>query len=199
MNPFNDGRVPPLAEMLRWMTESDASDLHLSGDAPPALRRDGALEVMEGVPPLSEADLDAALEVVAGPAEREMLAARRELDKALFLDGAGRFRVNVGYERGRPYFSFRRINDGVLSIEDLGLPAVCNRLTQLPRGLVLVTGADRQRQVHDARGDDRPHQRDARTRTSSRSRIRSSSSTTAEVRDHPARGRRATRELRATR
>ncbi len=140
MNPFGEGRLPSLAEMLLWMAESDASDLHLSAGAPPAFRRDGALELIDDAPALSPADLDAALEVVASPAEREMLAARRELDKALDVGGAGRFRVNVGYERGRPYFAFRRINDRVLSIEDLGLPAVCNRLTQLPRGLVLVTG-----------------------------------------------------------
>ena len=38
------------------------------------------------------------------------------------------------------FFSFRRVNDRVLSIEDLGLPPVCDRLTKLPRGLVLVTG-----------------------------------------------------------
>ena len=44
------------------------------------------------------------------------------------------------FERGHLYFSFRLVNETVLSIEDLGLPSVCDRLTQLPRGLVIVTG-----------------------------------------------------------
>jgi twitching motility protein PilT len=140
MNEHGARRVPPLGDLLRWMADAGASDLHLSADTPPVIRRDGALDVLPGLPPLTGEDLASIIETLADAAEREAFAQRRELDKAISVDGAGRFRVNVGYERGRPFFAFRRISDDVASMEDLGLPAVCNRLTQLPRGLVLVTG-----------------------------------------------------------
>jgi len=80
------------------------------------------------------------LEAITTAEERARFDAARELDKAVDFEGLGRFRVNIAFERGSPYFAFRLVNESVLSIEALGLPAVCNRLTELPRGLVLVTG-----------------------------------------------------------
>ena len=134
------GEAPALNELLQWMVDSGASDLHLSHDTPPVFRRHGALAPAPGLPAMTSQDLWRALEVVANEVDRERFEEERELDKALDLRGVGRFRVNVGFERGHIYFSFRLVNDTVLSIEDLGLPAVCNRLTQVPRGLVIVTG-----------------------------------------------------------
>ncbi len=132
--------IPPLPEMLHWMVQSEASDLHLSIDTPPVYRRHGLLAAAPELRALTAADLEAALMIATSEADRARLDETRELDKALSVDGVGRFRVNVAHERGNLYFAFRRVNDSVLSIENLGLPQVCNRLTQLPRGLVLVTG-----------------------------------------------------------
>jgi twitching motility protein PilT len=80
------------------------------------------------------------LPVVAADHERKRFEEERELDNALDIASVGRFRVNAGFERGQPYFSFRLVNDTVMTMEELHLPSVCERLTQLPRGLVLVTG-----------------------------------------------------------
>ncbi|MDE3096893.1 MAG: type IV pilus twitching motility protein PilT [Chloroflexota bacterium] len=132
--------MPPLHELLRRMGESGASDLHISLDARPAYRRHGALAPEEGLPAATAADLEGVLATVATAEEQAALMRTREMDKALDLPGAGRFRVNVGFERGSLYCSFRLVNSSVLTIEELGLPPICDRLTQLPRGLVLVTG-----------------------------------------------------------
>jgi twitching motility protein PilT len=80
------------------------------------------------------------LPVVAADHERKRFEEERELDNALDIASVGRFRVNVAFERGHPYFSFRLVNDTVMTMDELRLPSVCERLTQLPRGLVLVTG-----------------------------------------------------------
>jgi len=122
------------------MVESGASDLHLSINTPPIYRRNGALIASDNMRPLTSADLWAALTVIAGDHERARFENERELDNALDLKNIGRFRVNAAFERGEPYFSFRLVNDTVLSLEELNLPPVCDRLTRLPRGLVLVTG-----------------------------------------------------------
>jgi twitching motility protein PilT len=132
--------TPRLNELLRWMVESGASDLHLSHNTPPVFRRSGVLAAQPGLSAMTAQDLWGALELMTNEVDRERFEDERELDKALDLPGVGRFRVNVGFARGHLYFSFRLVNDSVLSIEDLGLPSVCNRLTQLPRGLVIVTG-----------------------------------------------------------
>ena len=43
-------------------------------------------------------------------------------------------------QRNTVALSIRTINDKVRQIEQLFLPEICNRLTYLPRGLILVTG-----------------------------------------------------------
>jgi twitching motility protein PilT len=136
---MND-EMPTLHELLLWMVESGASDLHISAGSPPVFRRHGALERAEGVAPLTGESLRSMLGEVTEPYERERFEESRELDKALDVAGAGRFRVNAAFERGEPYLAFRRINDHATSIEQLGLPPVVETFTALPRGLVLVTG-----------------------------------------------------------
>ncbi len=131
---------PTLHDLLQWMVESGASDLHLSHNTAPVFRRHGALAPAPGLAPMTELDLRLALDAMTNEGDRARLEQERELDKALDVPGGGRFRVNVGFERGQLYFSFRRVNETVLSMGELGLPEVCERLTQLPRGLVIVTG-----------------------------------------------------------
>ena len=92
--------------------------------------------------------------------ERARLRTDRELDKALDVAGIGRFRVNVAFERGALYFSFRRVNsERIASIEELGLPRGVRPADAAPARPRARHGPDRQRQVDDARRDDRPHQR----------------------------------------
>jgi Tfp pilus assembly pilus retraction ATPase PilT len=56
---------PALHELLQWMVESGASDLHLSFGTPPVFRRNGALESSPSMAPLTHDDLVAALTAVA--------------------------------------------------------------------------------------------------------------------------------------
>jgi twitching motility protein PilT len=132
--------VPPLAQLLMWMVQSDASDLHLGSGIAPVYRRHGVLESLDDMGPMTPDMLDAVIDEVAGAPDRARYEDSRELDLAVEIEGVGRFRVNAAFERGAPYLSFRRINDSVVSIEELGLPPAVDRFTTLPRGLVLVTG-----------------------------------------------------------
>jgi twitching motility protein PilT len=64
----------------------------------------------------------------------------RDSDFSYEIPGVSRFRVNAHYQRASVALSIRTINDKVRPIEQLFLPDICNKLTFLPRGLVLVTG-----------------------------------------------------------
>jgi len=64
----------------------------------------------------------------------------RDADFSYEIPGLGRFRVNAHWQRGGIAMAFRTINDKVRPIEQLLLPEIVNRLTYLPRGLILVTG-----------------------------------------------------------
>jgi twitching motility protein PilU len=59
---------------------------------------------------------------------------------ALSVEGIGRFRVNLYYQRGEISIAIRRIKMTVPDLEHLGVPKQAEKLAMLKRGLVLITG-----------------------------------------------------------
>jgi twitching motility protein PilT len=132
-----------LNDLLRRAVEAGASDIHLKLDRPPMLRRDGAVAPLEGVEPLTEADLDAYLRTVTAvaPQRYDLYHESGDLDIAYTADDLPRFRVNAFRQRGATSFALRVIPKKVPRFEDLGLPEGIRALAEEHRGLVLVTGA----------------------------------------------------------
>jgi twitching motility protein PilT len=128
---------------LRKAVELGASDIHLKVGQPPIVRRDGSLGAVQGVPPLADHDLEAALQRITAvaPTKLQAFLDTGELDIAYTGDGLPRFRVNVFRQRGAISFAFRVIPRNVPSFDDLRLPAGVRRLAEEHRGLILVTGA----------------------------------------------------------
>jgi len=120
-----------------------ASDVHLKLGRPPMLRRDGAVQEMEGAPPLTEALLDGYLRTVTAiaPQRHDQFMATGDLDIAYTAGDLPRFRVNAFRQRGAVSFAFRVIPKNVPRISDLGLAPGVQKLAEEHRGLVLVTGA----------------------------------------------------------
>ncbi|HHE41439.1 MAG TPA: type IV pilus twitching motility protein PilT [Dehalococcoidia bacterium] len=127
-------------ELLAFMAERGASDLHLRVPAPPMLRIDGELVAAEGTQSLGPEDVEAVLEQITTKEQRARFRQELELDFAYSVPGLARFRVNVMQQRGTLSIAFRRIPFVVPTIEQFGLPEVCKTLIMKPRGLVLVTG-----------------------------------------------------------
>jgi len=132
-----------LNELLRRSVEAGASDIHLKLDRPPMLRRDGAVAALEGVEPLTEADLDSYLRAVTAvaPQRYDLYHESGDLDIAYTAEDLPRFRVNAFRQRGATSFALRVIPKKVPRFEDLGLPEGIRALAEEHRGLVLVTGA----------------------------------------------------------
>jgi twitching motility protein PilT len=119
------------------------SDVHLKLGRPPVFRRDGAVEPLDGVPELTEADLEACLRTVTASAPQlyDRFQEQGDLDLAYTAPELPRFRVNVFRQRGAVSIAFRIIPRQVPSFADLGLPRGVERLAGEQRGLILVTGA----------------------------------------------------------
>ena len=117
--------------------------MHFKLAKPPMLRRDGAIEELPGMDPLTEADLETVIGTVTGavPERRAAFEATGELDISYQADMLPRFRVNAFKQRGHTSLAFRLIPRKVPSFEDLRLPPGVARLAEEHRGLVLVTGA----------------------------------------------------------
>ena len=133
-----------ITQVLNFMQQSGASDLHLSSGAPALMRLDGEMQVirMEGLP---EGNLDQKsvheliFGILSGP-HCNALEKDKELDFALALPGIGRFRANVFYQGRGLAGVFRTIPTKIPTADDLGLLPGIRDFTRLHRGLVVVTG-----------------------------------------------------------
>jgi twitching motility protein PilT len=65
---------------------------------------------------------------------------KRDLDFSTSTEEDTRFRVNAHYQRDSIALSFRVVPNKIPDITELHLPPIVKELTDLPRGLVLVTG-----------------------------------------------------------
>lgn len=115
-----------------------ASDLHLVAGYPATLRIDGELVAIENMPLTGEVNQNLVFPLLSDE-QRKNLDANRELDFSYGF-GAGRFRINVYYEKGSMGAAFRLIPLKIRNIEELSLPKICHSFTTLKQGFILVTG-----------------------------------------------------------
>ncbi len=130
-----------IEELLQILVDRGGSDLHLSAGSPPKVRVDGRLYNTEH----ELLKPDAVKSLIYSFLTGDQIARYEknfELDMSFGVEGFGRFRVNVFFQRGSVAAVLRMIPSAVRNFEELGLPRqMCEHVSGLPRGLVLVTGA----------------------------------------------------------
>lgn len=130
-----------IAALCQSMESLQASDLFLSVGRAPAMRRGGSIALVPERAVVESADLEAFFSRYLPAGTWEHLHAERDLDIGLTLGPAGRFRLNLSFQRGHLSLAVRQVPSGELDFAALGLPETLARLAALPRGLILVTGA----------------------------------------------------------
>src|SRR3954467_12372363 len=133
-------QLTSIDDLLEQLVARGASDLHISIASPPAIRRRGHIERLEGYEPMTSDDTRALLYRILNSEQQKQFEIKRQLDFAYAIPGLARFRVNIYYQREAVGAAFRVIPTDIKSAEELGLPAVLHDLAQQPRGIVLVTG-----------------------------------------------------------
>jgi len=128
-----------LHELLKTVVDRNATDLHITTNAPPIIRIDGRLERLS-MQPLTAPETKRLAYSVLTDAQKHRFEESCELDFSFGIKGLARFRANVFYQRGAVAAAFRRIPFEILGFRELGLPPVVDTLCDKPRGLVLVTG-----------------------------------------------------------
>jgi len=129
-----------IAELLKLLVDSEASDLHLNAHNPPVLRIDGELATRNHMEQLAPEDVTQAFIDITSEEQRETFARELELDFAIGLGGIGRFRVNASLQKGTLSLAFRVVRTDIPTIDELLLPDICKALALKNHGLVLVTG-----------------------------------------------------------
>jgi len=129
-----------IEDFFRKMVEIEASDLYLTVAKPPMYRTEGKIEV-GGDHPFTPQELGDIAQAIMNDKQKQEFAETMEMNMAMSLPGISRFRVNIFQQRGSVGMVIRRIKADVLSVEQMGLPAILGDIVMTKRGLVLVVGA----------------------------------------------------------
>jgi twitching motility protein PilT len=127
-------------ELLGYLKSHSGSDLHLSAGLEPRIRRRGRLEPVEGWSRLKDSDVRQLLRQIASPEQWQRYESSCDLDFAYGLTGVARFRANFFVQQGGAGAVFRIIPEKIVPLEELNMPPAIHKLTELEKGLVLVTG-----------------------------------------------------------
>ena len=130
---------PTLNELLKAMVDKGASDLHITTNTPPQIRIDGKLHQLD-YSPLSPSETKQIAYSILTDNQKHRLEEHLEIDFSFGIKGLARFRANVYHQRGAIGAAFRQIPYEIRSFRDLGLPTIVEKISEKPRGLVLVTG-----------------------------------------------------------
>lgn len=125
---------------LERILELGGSDLHLTAHQHPVVRVNGILHPMSEFPVLNGSVIRQMVYAILTQRQREKFEEELELDASHAIPGKGRFRVNVMLQRDSVGAVLRAIPYEIQPLENLGLPDTVRQFTDLPRGLVLVTG-----------------------------------------------------------
>ena len=131
--------MPSIEGFLREMVERRGSDLHLTTNSPPMIRLHGHLTPIAH-PPLTATDTKNLCYSLLTEAQKKKFEENSELDFSFGIKSVARFRGNLYLQKGAVGGAFRVIPHETPALEALGLPPSVAGLTELPRGLVLVTG-----------------------------------------------------------
>jgi len=127
-------------KILKTAVDGHASDVHLKVGTPVIFRINRELIAIEGPHP-SEEWMNKIVTGITPPHLKKKLEDEREVDFSYFVPEVGRFRTNLFQQRGQWALAMRYVKTHVPSFEELGLLPQIKKISESPRGIVLVAGS----------------------------------------------------------
>jgi twitching motility protein PilT len=129
-----------LVDILKQAVGAGASDIHLVIGKPPMMRLNGEIKDIPGFPPINADESKRLIYSILYEDQRSRFEECWELDCSFAVTGFARFRVNVLVQKNGVEAVMRVISSKIPTPEQLGLTPSIIRFSELPRGLILVTG-----------------------------------------------------------
>ena len=126
--------------LLQEMIQKGASDLHITAGTRPKIRIDGDLHDTQVDVVLTPKDTLSIAYSILTENQKKRFETEDELDFSFGVQNLSCFRGNCFKQRGCVAMAIRQIPYKIVTIAELGLPAVVADFADRPRGLVLVTG-----------------------------------------------------------
>jgi len=128
-----------ITDLLAFGVKNKASDLHLSSGLPPMIRVHGDIRRIN-LPEMNAEEVGHMVTSVMNDLQRKNYQQNLETDFSFELPNVARFRVNAFNTNRGPAAVFRTLPSKVLTLDDLKAPRIFQKISDNPRGLVLVTG-----------------------------------------------------------
>jgi twitching motility protein PilT len=129
-----------LRALLEEMIEREASDLHITAGERPKMRIDGDIQHSRIEYVLNPKDTLQLAYSILTEQQKKRFETEDELDFSFGIQNLARFRGNAFKQRGCVSLVVRQIPFQVKTFDQLQLPPIVAKLSEKPRGLVLVTG-----------------------------------------------------------
>lgn len=129
-----------LEPYLNLMAEKSASDLFFTTGAPVCMKVDGVTKrISRSV--LEPGTIKKLAYGVMDPQKIREFEETKEMNLGISVQGGGRYRVNIYYQRGEVSMVIRYIKCDIPTIDSLGLPEILRDLVMMKNGLILVVGS----------------------------------------------------------
>lgn len=128
-----------MSDLLQFVVDEGASDLHIEVGAPPTVRIHGEMTPLE-LPMLTAQDTERLVKSIASEAHLQQIQEVGTADFGFGFADLARFRVSAFKQKGFFGTVLRQIPNKLFTFEQLGLPESVKNLLYRPRGMVLVTG-----------------------------------------------------------
>jgi twitching motility protein PilT len=131
-----------IKQLLKEMSDRNASDLFFRAGGPVRFKIDGSLVSLNDKK-LTLEDVLKAVEELTTPKQREDFKQKLDLAFAVYIEELDlRFRVSIFMQKNWPSIVIRKVCKTVQTFEELNLPAnILKKLSMEKRGLVLLTGS----------------------------------------------------------
>jgi twitching motility protein PilT len=131
--------MPYIDQFFEVLVNAGASDLHLAQGQAPKIRRHGeVIAIREEV--LTHDEMTYMMSEISGPDRWQRYEETGDLDFAYEMDEHSRFRCNFLKQAHGYGCVFRLIPTKIMTLDQLGIPAVVKEFGHIRGGLVLVTG-----------------------------------------------------------
>lgn len=129
-----------LEHLLGTVLKEGGSDLHLVHGYHPTIRVSGLLVPLVKEEKLSQEVVTRLMEILLTPENRDVFLRDKEIDFSYAYKDQARFRGNCYFSRGGVAIALRLIPRHIQTLEELNLPGILQRFTQLNQGFFLVVG-----------------------------------------------------------
>ena len=129
-----------IQDLLQITIQQNASDIHISAYHMPTLRVHGDLKPVPNSQVLTPEEAEELIMPLLTQEQKELLSSNKELDFAFSIGETARFRVNAYYQKGTLSAALRMLPMKIRTIEELQLPGILHKFTELMQGFILVVG-----------------------------------------------------------